>query len=823
MKRFILLLATALATTVINAQTVISGTLKDSITQETEPYATVRIYKADNRQKPVAMSLTDADGRISQQLKGSGRYIITFTAVGKAAKEQSLTLSGQHSIDLGTVFLHDDSQSLGEVTVSAQKPIVKMETDRMSYSVSDDVDSRSSTVLDMLRKVPMVTVDGQDNITVNGSSSFKVYVDGKPNAMMSSNPKQVFKAMPATMVKSIEVVTNPGAKYDAEGAVGVLNLVMNREQGAGGHDNDGYNGSIAASAGNREAGADGYLSFQKGKFSMSANASYNYQKLNGITADVVNEQTTSDGTATTHAYSDLKQHQNFVYGNVSMNYDIDSMSTLGATVGGMMFRQKQNTPMSYALAGGYYGDGINYSALQHERPKWRNMNLSADYQRFFDRERKRSLTLSYLFSLDSNHSDHTYEYQLLEGVPTVDLTDRQSLNHMLSRENTVQIDYTSPLSKSLNLSVGAKYIGRRNTSNAAYYTGSDGQYTYQQSLSTDYKYVNHIGAAYAEGTGKWGQWGAKAGLRYEYTWQNVEYKLGNGDDFSKHYGNLVPSASLTYNFSDTRNIGLTYNLRISRPGISYLNPYVTRTPLSQTYGNTMLDVAKNNNLRLVYNSFSPKLMVNFSLGYSFCNNDISQYQFYRETILHTTYGNILKERSIWLSTYINWAIATKTRLMLNADGSYSDERSSLLSQKMHGWHGNIFAGLQQTLPWNLKASINAMASTKDYSLQGWSSGFQMAFATLSKDFFKDKLNVSVTGVTGLRHDGRLVMNQFSHGSDFTTRQKITVPVAMFRVRIAYTFGNMKKQVGQHQSNIQNDFIDQQRQGSQLPTGSGMGQ
>ena len=123
---------------------------------------------------------------------------------------------------------------LESVTVTASKPLVKMETDKMTYNVQEDADAKASTVLDMLRKVPMVTVDGQDNITVNGSSNFKVYVDGKPNPMFSSNPSQIFKAMPATMVKNIEVITNPGAKYDAEGTGGVLNLIMNKQTTANG-------------------------------------------------------------------------------------------------------------------------------------------------------------------------------------------------------------------------------------------------------------------------------------------------------------------------------------------------------------------------------------------------------------------------------------------------------------------------------------------------------------------------------------------------------------------------------------------------------------
>lgn len=135
----------------------------------------------------------------------------------------------------------------------------------MTYDVQSDNDVKTNTVLDMLRKVPMVTVDGQDNITVNGQGSFKVYVDGKPNVMFSSNPSQIFKAMPASAVKSIEVVTNPGAKYDAEGVGGVLNIVMNNADGKAKTKLNGYNGSIAATISNKGYRGSTFLSGQQGK------------------------------------------------------------------------------------------------------------------------------------------------------------------------------------------------------------------------------------------------------------------------------------------------------------------------------------------------------------------------------------------------------------------------------------------------------------------------------------------------------------------------------------------------------------------------------
>lgn len=217
-KKTALFALSLLITTSASAQhTLITGTLKDSVKNETEPYATVRVFRPSNRQKPVAMSLTDAEGRIKQALDGKGTFILTFSSVGKKPVMREVTLNGQSMLALGDVCTAEDATALKNVEVVAQRPIVKMEPDKMTYNVQEDGDSKSMTLLDMLRKVPMVTVDGQDNISVNGSASFKVYVDGKPNPMFQANASQIFKSLPASMVKNIEVITNPGAKYDAEG------------------------------------------------------------------------------------------------------------------------------------------------------------------------------------------------------------------------------------------------------------------------------------------------------------------------------------------------------------------------------------------------------------------------------------------------------------------------------------------------------------------------------------------------------------------------------------------------------------------------------
>ena len=192
-KKTLLTLALVWISTAINAQTTtITGELLDSLTHESEPFATIRVFKGGKMDKPVAMSVTDDDGKILQKVDGTGNFTVTISSMGRKMITRKVHLSAVNpTLSLGTILMQDDEKMMKGVEVVAQKPLVKMETDKMSYDIENDVDSKSKTVLDMLRKVPMVTVDGQDNITVNGQGSFKVYVDGKPNVMFSANPSPV--------------------------------------------------------------------------------------------------------------------------------------------------------------------------------------------------------------------------------------------------------------------------------------------------------------------------------------------------------------------------------------------------------------------------------------------------------------------------------------------------------------------------------------------------------------------------------------------------------------------------------------------------------
>ena len=811
MKQFKTIIAAVVMMTMsstVMAQTTVKGVLMDETLGESEPFATVRVFKAGKTEKPVAMFLTDEEGKFSEEVKGKGKFDIVFSSIGKEDLKMTVTLGQENPLNLDTLYLKESATMLKGVEIVAQKPLVKMEVDKMSYNVAEDEDSKSNTVLDMLRKVPMVTVDGQDNISVNGSSNFKVYVDGMPNVMFSSNPSMVFKSMPATAVKSIEVMTNPGAKYDAEGAAGVLNIVMNKQNPQAAQSLNGYNGTLRASAGNKQLGASAFVNGQQGKISYSVNVMTSYNKPGNTTTEM--EQIQDNGTSQILT-SDNDVKTPFTMGSLTLGYQLDEMSALNLTAQVNSMSMKSTGTSLTTMGGNTYGNGFSYGSTTDMKNSRTSFNGSLDYQRFFNKERTQSLALTYQLNYSPAKTEMTNTFGTTSDY--IDLTDRYSENKDKTLNHIFQLDYTMPLGTGQTLSLGGKLQLHDATSDSKYYL----QNVYDPSSSSDYEYKNSILAGYGEYVGNFGNFGAKAGLRYEYTWQDVEYHLGNGQDFKTNYGNLVPTASLQYNLGVGSNLGLTYNMRISRPGISYLNPYVDKTnPIALSYGNPDLDVEKNHNLSLVYNMFTSKLMVNLNLHHNFVDNAISQYSFYdSDNLLNTTYGNVVQRHQTGVSAYVNYLLTKDTRIFLNGAVNYTDLRSDALGQSNSGWTANAMIGLQQTLPLDLKLSAFAITSTKNYTLQGWSGGFNMLTASLSKSLLKDKLNLSVSGIIGLNGGGKINIESYSQGKDFTSHTTVNVPIYGVTFTVSYTFGNSKTMAKQHVSRVQNDFIEQQSQGEML--------
>lgn len=815
----VFLIATAVAA---HAQTTVKGRIVDQATGEGEPYVTYSILHANvpanADAKPVKITITDENGAFAETID-NGEYTIIFSTLGKKDLELSISAAGE-PIDLGELNMEDDEQLLKEASVTALRPLVKMEVDKMTYNVEDDVDSKSMTMLDMLRKVPMVTVDAQDNITVNGSSSFKIYVDGKPNAMLSSNPSQILKMMPASSFKSVEVITNPGAKYDAEGVGGVLNFISDKSSGQS-VIQDGYNASVQAQAGTRGDVRTGlYLTGQKGKFSISGNITLMHQNMEGLTVHTQMQNLDSNGDPASDLTSDGTQDQkgNGLYSNISASYEIDTLRLLTATFGMMGMRSTDLNLLTSSMTNAAGATLFSYDSKSVNDYLYGSYRVGLDYQRSFADVKGRTLTASYLLSTRPTDNDvFTYYY----GHDS----DRHSDNVEKMLEQTAQLDYTTPWGEGGTFSTGAKFISRSNASDADYYLLQGGDWVHDNTASVQFKHLNSIVGAYGEYSINREKWGGTAGVRYEHTFQQVRYLSGAGSDFDLDYGNLVPSASVQYNLSETSNLGLSYNLRISRPGIGYLNPYVDRSNIySVYYGNVKLEAEKTHRVGLVWNLYSSGVMLNLTGRYSFCNNGISQYSFFdSDGVLNTTYGNIAREQDLGLNAYVNFHLGSKTRIFSNFEVGYVDISSETKGLRNGGWQFEAYSGLQQVLPWDLRLSLNLMYGSREYQLDGYTDNFSALMGSLTKSFLDDKLTVGISGMTGFGKGGTISVSQRTKGADYVNNYDFTAPIAQLSVNVSYRFGTSQNiQVKKAHRSIENDDLMQKSSGNGTSVGGGSG-
>lgn len=793
------------------AQNKVTGKVVDATTLSPEPGAVVQLFTGGTETENMkGYAISDSLGLFSisyKNIQPGTESIVQVMNMGRKTVQKTVTLR-EGTTDAGAIALEDDIQAIQSSKISAAKPLIKMDADKISYDVENDTDAKASNVLDLLRKVPMVTVDGQDNITVNGSSSFKVYVDGKPNQMISANPSKVFKSMPASAVKGIEVVTNPGAKYDAEGTGGVLNLTMARTEDGKSVLPDGASGSVSAGIDTQGSLSGGlYLNAKKGKLTVGGDIYTGLERQWDLSQET-NQHFVSTKTDIAENYHVAKSTNPYLFGDINASYELDTLNLFSASLGIMSWAYNQDaTGSGSATVGGtplYSYDGFGSASGGSN-----GINASFDWQHNFAGNKEKMFTLSYRFSGDPENQFTERRYDNVTGTA---MNDVKVDGKNVSQEHTFQADYTTPIANGQTLSSGLKYIYRNNYSNDEYYIDPGTGYVLQPTKDSEYHHHNNIAAAYTEYAGSFGKFSTKVGLRYEYTFLDVQFE--DGTSYDGHYDNLVPNVSLQYNLGQTSNLGLTYNMRISRPGITYLNPFVNRgEPNKISYGNPDIQPEKTHNFGLKYNYFSPKFMLNAGLMYRFGEGGISSYQKYAadpddpsRMILHSTYGNIVSNSTYGVNWFINWNPVKDTRIYTSSNLGYTVISSPQLNQSNSGFNGHFMFGAQQTIFWDMRLSANLFGATKRYTLQGWGSGFSGLSLGVSKSFLEEKLNVSLRGFTNVKGGKYFYFENYTEGKDFTTHSKVYIPIRSVGIELTYNFGKSNIQVKKAQRTITNDDV-----------------
>lgn len=809
MKHYLITLFGILFSMTISAQSVsVKGKLISASDKLGLPYATISIAR-DATPTVVLKKLATQEGGVFSTSVEPGTYIFTFYFVGMDQVVKTVKVdSSPNPLDMGVVEMLENTTELEEISVTAQAPLVKVEIDKLTYNAKEDPESSTSSVLDLLRKVPLVTVDGEDNVQLKGSSNFKIYLNGKPSNMISSNPSQVLKSMPANSVKDVEVITDPGAKYDAEGVGGIINIVTDKRV------DDGYSGSVGANGDTFGGyGGNAYLATKYGKFGFTGNAGYYRFKRPESESSFVREESDPLNVLTLDGTNKNDGKGLFLSGALSFEPDTVNLFNLSASRFGGNYNAFSTSDAISEGARDYA-----YNTWSNSTGKYGGMNLSADYQRSF-KKKGEMLTASYRFEHNPNDSEYESEYDVTNQGDFFypDGYKLRSVNNAGGNEHTGQIDYVNPLNRKHTIEVGVKYIFRDNSSQGdhTYYDITGQKWVSDPSRLNDLDHEQNIASGYAGYGFKSGKYGFKLGLRGENTQQEVHFMNTQQDTIiNTHFFDVVPSATVSYQLGMTRTLRAGYNMRISRPGIWYLNPYVNdMDPNNISYGNPKLDAEQQHNFNVNYGSFSQKLNFNATLTYSFAQNAVTSYSFIKDGVTHTTYGNIGRNHTVGGNTYISWTPTQKLRTYVNGGLNYTDIQSTNDSGLSNsGISGQAFGGLTYTFPGDLRLGANGGAFLNRIQLQTTQAPFYFYSFSAMKSLLNKKLDLSLN-----------IQNAFSKyrefsttttGEGFTQKSVFQNPMRNVRLSVTYRFGDLKSSMKRVQRTINNEDVMQGQSGSQ---------
>ena len=789
----------------------ISGQVIDSLSNEPVAFVTIGVSLAQAATQYISAAATDDNGKFVVQLKAPGNYLLTIQSVGFTTLTKPFEVSESNkTVNFGKLFVQENVQALSEVTVTAQKPLVKVEIDKLIYNMEEDPEAKVNNTLEMLRKVPMITVDGEDKIQLKGASNFKIYLNGKPSNLLSGqNVSDVLKSMPANTIKNIEVITDPGAKYDAEGVGGIINIITTKNAFQG------YQGSVGANAGTFGGfGGNTYFTAKSGIFGITGNFSYNKMRRpwgidETVTENLISEQyylEKSDGRSRVNSMK-------YMFGNLEASFEFDSLRLLSFGVN--IWDGKQGMMSESAVKMFNKGGDMEYSYKSDGSGRYLfgSTGINLDYQRS-TRKKGELLTFSYRFN-NSPDGNETYSYarDITGEMPLYIRLNQWYDNSARTTEHTGQVDYTTPLTPKHTIETGLKYILRQNISNVKHYElDANGNWvqlpTSINSANSDFEHTSNIYAGYAGYAFKSAKFGFRTGLRAEGTKQDVKFRLDESKNFGIDYFNVVPSATVSYQLKPSQQLRLGYNLRIFRPSIWYLNPYVNDTdPYNISYGNPHLKPERSNSFNLNYSYFSPKYTVNASASYSFVNNSIERYSFIdadNPEVKQRTYDNIGRYQRAGAYLNVGWTPNKILRVTFNGGLNYAEMSSIELNVSNSGITGNCYINTQITLPKDFRINVYGMYYSGWIMLQGKQSGQYNTGLGVNKDFLQKKLTVSL--MCSNPFNEYLSMNSSMTTEFFISNSKYKYPVREARISVSYRFGSMKEGIKKIQRGISNDDV-----------------
>jgi outer membrane receptor protein involved in Fe transport len=577
----------------------VTGKVFDKTTKQPLEYATIVVINKQTG-KIVTGNVADVKGVFRVSNIPAGVYIIEIDFIGyeKSSVEGVKIGEAGSSVSLGSVFLSPSTHSLEGVIVTADKPVVESKIDKIVYNASSDITSQGGLAIDVLKKVPQVSVDIDGNVELQGNSNIRFLINGKPSSVFGNSISDALASIPASQIKSIEAITNPGAKYDSQGTGGIINIIL--------LDNkmDGINSSISLSAGSRLENGSANINIRHNNFGINAFFSGNAQlksevpfTQNRVSTDLTGENSTSLNQSGT---SDLER--NGFRSGLGFDWNISKRDNIIGSVGFNQFYNRNtgviNQEESLKDISGATLSDINTIRNADSWSRFKGLDYSLEYKKKFSREGQE---LDILYNASNGRPNSEYSQTQTYKGEQIPYSGSASINPGTDNENDISLDYAQPVSANFLLETGVKgeFFNINSINDASVFSPSGDLFVPDSLQSYNMMYKMKVYAGYLSASFKlFGLIDLKAGVRYEHTDVSIDYP----NTTVPSYGNFVPSVVISHNFNKNSTLKLAYGKRIERPEYRELNPFVNLSdPYYITTGNPML---------------KPEIGHNFELGYS---------------------------------------------------------------------------------------------------------------------------------------------------------------------------------------------------------------
>ncbi len=818
MKLYSLVLALLCSTFLLaqnrNAEPItVTGKIIEEGTNIPLEYATVSFENAQG--KVVNGGITNTEGVYSIDIP-RGLYTVRYEFISYKTKEVSNQRLVKNTT-LPTVSLAIDSESLDEVVIRAETTEVQVRLDKKIYNIGKDLTTSGATVSDALNNVPSVNVDVEGAISLRGNENVRILINGKPSAIAGFGSTEALRQLPAEAIERVEVITSPSARYDAEGTAGILNIILRKEKTLG------LNGSITTNIGiPTSSGVSGNINLRTDNFNIFNTTSVRYRDAPGnayfnnqyfpttFTDPETGEEITTDPTFDRVIEDRKYERENKGFNtNLGMEYFLTESSSITAS-GFLRLGDDEDLTTNNARK---FSDGtLQETTIREELETEEDVSyqLSLNYVNDFNDEGHK-LTADFQYENDEEEErSFITERRLLPSA--FDFPSEDILNKETQKEYLIQADYVLPIGENAQFEAGFRgNFENEITDYTLNQENENGVFVRNDTLSNIFDYTENVSAVYTQYGNKFGKFSFLLGLRLENTQLKGEIQSNLDEDafsealgvdidtnFDKNYLGLFPTVNLIYELAERENITLGYNRRINRPRGWFINPFPSRSSVTNVFqGNPDLDPAYASAFDLGYLKRWDKLTLTSSIYYQYETDSFERIQEQTGQVINGV--NVVRTIPINLSTNERYGFEAGILynpakwLRLNGSFNYFTFKSDgAFNGVEYGTENNSWfarASAKVSLPWKIDWQTNGFYRGPRNNAQTESEGILSINLAFSKDIMNDNgtIGLNVSDLLNSRKRNSLtVTDSFISESEFQWRQR--------SVNLSFTYRfNQKKQ------------------------------